>query len=126
VATLLAKRILLAEDDPVGSRLLGRALADAGAIVEIVSDGQRAKDELDLGIYDALVTDWMLPNVSGIDLVRHLQTMRFRPYVIVVSAIDVSIDDASLHAHRAGADAFFAKPLVPKMIIEALGIAIAG
>ena len=113
---LAGKRVLIAEDDPIQSRVLGSAMQKAGAIVEIVGDGKTAHDRLLGGSYDALVTDWMMPELDGIELARLVRGTPNRPFVVLVSAL--SMTDARLHAMRAGADEFFAKPLIPPRVVE--------
>jgi CheY-like chemotaxis protein/CheY-specific phosphatase CheX len=123
MSTLSDKKILVAEDDPMVSRLLKQALTKAGASVDVVGDGEAAKESLRSVAYDAFVTDWMMPKLDGIELVRYLKAGESRPYIVLVSALN--IPDAKNHAIGAGADEFFTKPLVPAKLVEALAAALA-
>jgi len=123
MSALDGKRALVAEDDPIQGRLVAQALQKAGATVEIVRDGKAARDLLGRTAYDVFVTDWMMPEVDGIELARQLRSVPNRPFVVLVSAL--SLPDAKAHALSAGADEFFAKPMVAPKLVEAVAKGIA-
>ena len=120
---LTGRKILLAEDDPIHARLLKQAFQKAGAAIDVVNDGATARQHLARGGYDAFVTDWMMPEVDGIELTRELKRSGAAPYVVLISAL--SIPDAKSHALQAGANEFFAKPLVAAKLVDALAAALA-
>jgi DNA-binding response OmpR family regulator len=119
---LTGRKILLAEDDPIHARLLKQAFQKAGAAIDVVNDGATARQHLARGGYDAFVTDWMMPEVDGIELARELKRSGSAPYVVLVSAL--TIPDAKSHALQAGANEFFAKPLVAAKLVDALAAAL--
>ncbi|MGE0045472.1 MAG: cell cycle two-component system response regulator CpdR [Hyphomonadaceae bacterium] len=63
-------RILLAEDDDSLRAFLTTNLARAGHEVESYGDGDSAWDALQLGAYDLLLTDIVMPGMDGIELAR--------------------------------------------------------
>ncbi len=83
-------RVLVAEDDSSIRRLLASTLRRRRLEVEAVEDGAEALRALERGQWDVLVTDLMMPNVNGWELVRWLREHpEQRPSsVIVVSASD--------------------------------------
>lgn len=85
-----AKRVLLAEDDDAILRLLAITLKRAGLIVDTVRDGAEAIQLLGQRRYDALISDLMMPNMSGWDVIRWLQKHPDdRPQsIIIMSAAD--------------------------------------
>lgn len=115
---LAGKKVLIAEDDPIQACLLGQAFQKAGAAVEIARDGKSAQDLLAHGSYDAFVTEWMLPELDGIEIVPRLRETASRPYIVLVSALN--LPEARAHALQAGADEFIPKPLVPPKVIEVI------
>jgi DNA-binding response OmpR family regulator len=119
---LNGRKILLAEDDPIHARLLKQAFQKAGAAVDLVGDGATARQTLAQGGYEALVTDWMMPEVDGIELARELKRGGTGIYVVLVSAL--SIPDAKSHALQAGAHEFFSKPLVAAKLVDAIALAL--
>ena len=66
----MAKRMLIAEDDPVSARLLQQTMQKSGFLVEVVADGKTALSRLEGGGYDVLLTDWLMPELDGIELVK--------------------------------------------------------
>jgi CheY-like chemotaxis protein len=118
VSALAGKTVLIAEDDPIQARLMGQAFQKAGATVETVKDGKLAHNLLLRGGFDAFVTDWMMPELDGIELARRLKGVQTRPFIVLVSAL--SMPEARAHAIHAGADEFFAKPMVQAKVVDAV------
>jgi CheY-like chemotaxis protein len=114
----LAKRVLIAEDDPLVLRHLQQTLQKAGYSVEAVGDGKVARERLHQGTFEALLTDWMMPELDGIELVRFMLTKPERAYVALIT--ELNIPAARSHALQAGADDFFAKPIVPLQIAQSM------
>jgi CheY-like chemotaxis protein len=112
------KKVLIAEDDPMQARIVQQSLTKAGATVEIVADGKAARDRLARGGFDAFVTDWMMPELDGIELARELKTAPNRPVVILVTALNAP--GARGHALQAGADEFLTKPLAASALVDAI------
>lgn len=83
-------RVLVAEDDPAIQRLLAATLRRRRLEVEVAADGAQALQALQRARWDVFVTDLMMPNVSGWELVRWLSDHPDRrpASVIVVSAAD--------------------------------------
>lgn len=70
-----AKRILIVDDDHHTRFLLGALLEHAGYTVVSACDGRAALNELHIQQFDAVVTDYRMPLLNGIELLRsiHLQ-----------------------------------------------------
>ncbi len=66
-------RVLLCEDDPDIAEILSQALREAGVRVHTVGDVASARAVLEIGGFDAFVTDVRLPDGSGLDLLRRLR-----------------------------------------------------
>jgi len=65
--------ILLAEDDPIVNKHLAHALQKAGFSVDAASNGEEALAAFDPGRHQILVTDIIMPKLSGVDLTRLLR-----------------------------------------------------
>ncbi len=83
-----APRILVVEDEPDIAKLLSLLLSRAGYAVDTVPDGQAALRALKEGHYAAMTLDLMLPDVSGLDIIRQVRKESEFPDIpiIVVSA----------------------------------------
>lgn len=84
------KRVLVAEDDDAIRRLLAITLRRTGLIVDMVRDGAEAIQLLAQRRYRVLISDLMMPKMSGWDVIRWLQKHpEERPLsVIITTAAD--------------------------------------
>ena len=111
--------ILIAEDDATSARVLQRALTKGGYDVTVARDGIDALAAMKQKSFDALLTDWMMPRMDGIELIRQVRrTADPVPVIIVVTAL-VS-DTARIHALEVGADDYLAKPYQLRKVLELL------
>lgn len=102
-------RILLVEDDPEQLEPLQIALTHAGHIVDGVEEGQTAQWLLGEKAYDLLILDWMLPDISGLELChQYRQAGRTTP-ILMLTAKDTVADKVS--GLDKGADDYLIKPV---------------
>lgn len=112
-------KILIAEDDHTSALLLTRTLESDGFTVVSTKDGSEALEAIRQQTFDALITDWMMPHMDGISLVRRVRAeLDTPPPILVVTAL--SSLDAKAHALDAGADDYLAKPYQPQEILRRL------
>ena len=85
---------LVVEDDKNLARAFAEALSDAGYASEIVYDGQAALDWLAEKVPALVVLDLHIPNVKGIDVLRHIRADKrmAATRVIVATADDRSAE----------------------------------
>jgi two-component system, OmpR family, manganese sensing response regulator len=101
-------RILLVEDDANQLEPLHAALSEAGHIVDGVRDGAIAQWILTQRDYDLLILDWLLPQVSGLNLCQQYRRSGKTAPVLMLTAKD-GISD-KIHGLDAGADDYLVKP----------------
>jgi len=107
-----SRRILVAEDDPVGRRLLEGLLAKWGYTVLAARDGLEAWELLQRDDAPRLVIlDWLMPGLDGLEVCRRLRQRTQAPYVytLLLTAKDTKPD--MVEGLEAGADDYLAKPL---------------
>src|SRR5262245_28826663 len=110
-------KILLAVDDPSQALVAARALRQALHTVVVAVDGGEALEMLGREPFDALVTEWMLPRLDGIELIRRVRvTVRPVPVIVVVTAL--ASHEARAHALDAGADDYVALPCDPREVVR--------
>lgn len=110
-------RILIAEDDRPSLQILQRRVEQLGHDVVPASDGQQAWVILcgDAGI-EAVITDWMMPQVDGLELCRRIRQMQREIYLPVLMLTARSDKSDLADGIEAGADAFLTKPLnIPEL-----------
>jgi len=64
--------VLIVEDEPAQREVLGYNLEAEGFRVSRAEDGEQGLMLVDEDVPDVIVLDWMLPNVSGIEVCRQL------------------------------------------------------
>lgn len=69
-------RIMVVDDDPTSLLTVSSILEGEGYVVTAVSDSQRACDVLGEREYDVLLTDYKMPGVDGLTLVRRSKLLR--------------------------------------------------
>lgn len=72
-ATAPARSVLCIEDEPFISELYTRALVKAGYQIKVIADGAEALKEAQTNAYDIILLDLMVPNVTGIEILRALR-----------------------------------------------------
>ena len=115
-----AEVVLLAEDEPQVRELAARILADLGYVVLEASDGREALKtaERHPGIIDLLLTDIVMPRMTGRELARRLRLARPETRVLYMSGH--SEDAVALHGESVRGSGFIRKPFSP----ESLGRAV--
>jgi two-component system, chemotaxis family, protein-glutamate methylesterase/glutaminase len=122
--TEAAPRVLIAEDDPVSARMMELALSRAGFQVERADNGEAALKALSAKAFDALVTDWLMPEMDGIELCRRVRAeVPHRPAVLMITALASA--ESRTKALASGADDFLAKPAEPSSVVNAVKAAVA-
>ncbi|AUN94138.1 response regulator transcription factor [Pseudazoarcus pumilus] len=101
-------RILLAEDDPVISDGLARALRRGGYAVDPVVTGVEADTALATQPYDLLILDLGLPRLPGIEVLKRLRMRKSTLPVLILTAQD-GVEDR-VRGLDAGADDYLTKP----------------
>jgi diguanylate cyclase (GGDEF)-like protein len=103
--------VLLVDDDPISLLLLERSLAAKDCIVRSVPTAQEAMRVLERQSVQIVIADWVMPEMSGIELCRWVRAKPLqRPLHFVM--LTVHSDPARLvEAFEAGVDDFLSKPL---------------
>ncbi|HVA03815.1 MAG TPA: response regulator [Acidimicrobiales bacterium] len=101
-------RLLVAQDDAGLRSALERGLLESGYVVDAVADGEQALRLLCTYDYEVAVLDWVMSEVSGIDVVRELRRCGSRLPVLMLSARDAPGDRVT--GLDAGADDYMVKP----------------
>jgi two-component system response regulator QseB len=101
-------RILVVEDDPILSDGLRAGLSLTGATVDTVATCGDADAAIASSRYSAIVLDIMLPDGSGLDVLRALRSRNDATPVLLLTARDSVGDKAS--GLDSGADDYLAKP----------------
>ena len=103
-------RILLVEDHAPSREIMKKALEKVGHAVTDVSSGREAVEQLRGGLEaDVLVSDLMMPGMSGLDLLKAVKEMDASLGVILVTGHGTV--ESAVEAMKAGADDYVQKPV---------------
>lgn len=103
----MAKKVLLVEDDFFMKELYERTLELQGFEVNAVSDGQEAIDNYLQIQPDVVILDIMLPNVSGIEVLRYIRSQNSQTPVVMVS--NLNTQESMQEASNLGATDYWVK-----------------
>ena len=92
--------ILVCDDERSICEMLDIALRRDGHRVETVQSGRAAKNKIDGALYDVIVTDIKMPNIDGIEVLRHAHRISPDSAVILITAVDDY--EAAVEAVKAG------------------------
>lgn len=105
-------RILIVDDEPVNRLVLTRKLALWGHEVVQACDGAEAWERIQAEPFRMVITDWMMPEVDGIELTRRIRGSPFGGYCYVLLLTARTGTAALVEGMEAGADDFVVKPFV--------------
>jgi DNA-binding response OmpR family regulator len=121
--TTTPKRVLCIEDEHFISELYARALTRAGYQVDMQFDGQKGLAVAQSDQYDIILLDLMIPNITGIEVLRTLRdphkTPKMHAKIIITTNLEQREDvRADIEAQ---ADGFLVKAeITPRELVEFL------
>jgi len=109
-------KILLADDDPIITKSIGHVLKLEGYGVTTVAGGQEAITLLDNTDFDLIITDLVMEQLDGIQVLKKAKTLN--PDVIVMILTGFGDMISAIDALRLGADDYMLKPCEPEEILH--------
>ncbi len=113
----MAKRVLIVEDEAAIREMVGFALRRAGFEVDEAADAAQARTRIFEQIPDLLLLDWMLPDISGIDLARRFRREEATADLPIIMLTAKGEEDDKIRGLEAGADDYITKPFSPRELI---------
>src|ERR671921_206626 len=108
-------RVLIIEDEEKMSRTLARVLREEGYVAETANDGRTGLSRALEDTFDLLLVDWMLPERSGVQIVRGLRAAEVYTPVLMLTARG-QVEDR-VEGLDAGADDYLPKPFALKELL---------
>ena len=103
-------KILIAEDEKTSRKILEKTLTEAGYDVVAVEDGLKALASIGKEAPDMLITDWMMPDLDGLELCRRIRALKLPSYVYVILLTALTEKERIIEGLDAGADDYITKP----------------
>ncbi len=101
-------RILVVEDDKGTARFIKKGLSEEGFMVDVVSGGEEGLFMATTEIYDLIILDVMLPEISGFEVISDIRQKGVSTPVLFLTAKDEKED--IIHGLDLGADDYLVKP----------------
>lgn len=118
------KKILIVEDELFIGELYERALSKAGYDITVIGDGAEALTAAQTDRYDIILLDLMVPNVTGIEILRALRDPKQTPHLkakIIITTNLEQREDVRADIEKQ-ADGYIVKAeLTPKELVNVLG-----
>ncbi len=105
-------RILLVEDDPASVVFIEELLCNArGHTLYKASDGQQALSMVMEVSPHIVITDWIMPVMSGLELTKALRATEWGQNLYIIMLTSIEEEDEVIKAFDAGVDDYVAKPI---------------
>lgn len=106
-------RILIADDDKIPLSLLQFQLEQWGHTVLTATNGAHAWELFQNHDFQVVITDWEMPRMTGIELLRNIRAVDRAEYVYVILLTSRSEQDSLITGLVTGADSYLTKPVNP-------------
>ena len=113
------RRVLIVDDEPAVREMLTVALEMAGFEVREADSAQTALAEVTARIPDLMLVDWMMPNVSGLELCRRLRRNQDTAEIPLILLTARGEEDAKITGLDVAAD-YITKPFSPRELVARL------
>ena len=111
-------KILIVEDERLLADSLKTLLEKKGFQVEAVYDGETGEEYAQLGVYDLLILDVMMPKLDGYELARRVRASRCGVPILMLTARSALED--RVQGLNAGADYYLTKPFDSRELLACI------
>ncbi|MBY4675963.1 chemotaxis response regulator CheY [Marinobacterium arenosum] len=112
-------KILVVDDFSTMRRIIKNLLRDLGLTnVQEADDGQTALPILKAGGIDFLITDWNMPGMTGIDLLKHVRADANLAHIPVLMVTAEAKREQIIAAAQAGVNGYVVKPFTAAVLKE--------
>jgi diguanylate cyclase (GGDEF)-like protein len=109
-------KILVADDEPTTRLIAAAALSSLGHECTTVSDGAAAWLAYRAERPDVVISDWLMPGLSGAELCRNIRAQPAEEYAYFIMISVLGSPEKVLEGMIAGADDYLVKPLDPQVL----------
>jgi two-component system chemotaxis response regulator CheY len=117
----LKLKVLVVDDFPTMRRIVKNLLKQLGfENIDEAEDGAQALTKLKAGGYGLVISDWNMPVMEGIDLLKHVredEALKVLPFLMVTAEAE---KDKVITAIKAGVDNYVVKPFTAEVLKEKL------
>lgn len=124
-ASLMGKRILLAEDFVVNAEIVKELMSIKGASVDIATNGKEALEHFknsEIDYYDAILMDVRMPEMDGLEATKQIRSLNRldSKYIPIIAMTANAFDEDVQRSLQAGMNAHLSKPVEPEYLYQTL------
>lgn len=113
----MKSKVLIVNDELLINNLLETRLKREDLKVEIATDGQEALKKARTNQYDLILTDLMIPNVAGRELIMQIQRSELNAHTPIIVLSSLSSDELIVDVLEAGVKDYIIKPFSLNVIV---------
>jgi DNA-binding response OmpR family regulator len=110
--------VLVVDDEQTVCNSCKKILTREGYNVDVALSGEEALNKVKGNGFDAVITDWKMPEMDGIDLVRKIK--KENPGIAAVMITGYPSVESSMQAIRSGVSDYVPKPFTPEELSDAM------
>ncbi len=117
-------KILLADDEPDMTRVIGKSLEVSGYEVIIANDGIECISKAQCEQPDVILLDNVMPNMDGLTALEKLRSSQRTEDIPVIIVTALADEDSIARALKGGADSYVVKPFDYEMLLAKITMAL--
>ena len=114
------KKVVIVEDEPFIRMMMEDMLKRAGIEVIVLNDSELALDTVRHERPDAVILDWMMPKISGLELCKQIKAEPELAHIPVMMLTGKGNAEDEAIGMSAGVDVYQRKPFSPKVLLGQL------
>ena len=115
-------QVLVVDDSPVYRKLVEHTLEDGGYAPLLAKSGREALELYAQHAPAIVITDWMMPDLSGPELCERIRGDAQHAYTYIIVLTSISEKDSVVKGLAAGADDYLTKPFDPGELLARIGV----
>jgi diguanylate cyclase (GGDEF)-like protein len=115
-------QVLVVDDSPVYRKIIEHTLEDGGYAPLFAKSGREAMDLYAQHAPAIVITDWLMPDFSGLELCERIRGDAQRLYTYIIVLTSISEKDNVVKGLAAGADDYLTKPFDPGELLARIGV----
>jgi diguanylate cyclase (GGDEF)-like protein len=114
--------VLVVDDSPVYRKLVEHVLSSEFYSLSFASDAAEAMELYEERSPSIVITDWILPDFSGLELCQRIRSDDTRPYTYIIVMTSNTEKGNVVRGLQAGADDYLTKPFDPEEMLARIGV----
>jgi len=114
--------VLVADDSPIYRKLVEHTLSEKQYTVLFAKSGREAIDLFSEHQPSLVITDWMMPDLSGIELCEHIRNHPRQTYTYLIILTGITEKNKLVKGLAAGADDYLTKPFHSDELLARVGV----